>query len=87
MNRYGGVVFSQRVMLSLVKKGMTREDAYAVVQRCAHEAWNVEGGDFRGLLSKDATITEHLSPEELEDCFDPSYHLRHLDQVYQRLGI
>ncbi len=87
MNRYGGVVFSQRVMLSLVKKGMTREDAYAVVQRCAHEAWNVEGGNFRSLLEQDATIGENLTAEELEDCFDPSYHLRHLDQVYQRLGI
>ncbi|HEY9813632.1 MAG TPA: adenylosuccinate lyase [Candidatus Sericytochromatia bacterium] len=87
MNCYGGVVFSQRVMLTLVEKGMKREDAYAVVQSCAHQAWNKEDGNFQNLISKDASVTEHLSPEEIEQCFDPQHHLKNLDQIYQRLSI
>jgi adenylosuccinate lyase len=87
MNCYGGVVFSQRVMLTLVEKGMTREDAYAVVQSCAHTAWNKQDGDFRALISQDERVTAHLSPEEIASCFDPEHHLKNLDQVYQRLSI
>lgn len=87
MNVYGGVVFSQRVMLTLVEKGMKREDAYAIVQSCAHAAWNKTDGNFRALLEADPRVTEKLSPEEIATCFDPEVHLRNLDQVYQRLGI
>ena len=87
MNLYGGVVFSQRVLLALVEKGMIREEAYAVVQMNAHQAWNQPQGDFHELITKDTRVTELLSPEEIETCFDPQQHLRHLDQVYQRLGI
>jgi adenylosuccinate lyase len=87
LNVYGGVVFSQRVLLALVGKGLGREDAYAIVQSCAHAAWNKEGGNFRQLVSQDPRVTEHLSPADLDDCFDPQHHLRHLDPVFQRLGI
>ncbi|WP_044194273.1 adenylosuccinate lyase [Oscillatoria acuminata] len=87
MNVYGGVIFSQRVMLALVEKGMNREAAYKVVQSCAHQAWNQPDGDFHGAIVKDAAVTEKLSPQEIEDCFDPKYQLRHLDTVYQRLNI
>lgn len=87
MNCYGGVVFSQRVLLTLVAKGMSREKAYAIVQSCAHQAWNQPQGNFHDLVTKDTQITELLSPEEIETCFDPQQHLKHLDQVYQRLGI
>ena len=87
MNVYGGVIFSQKVLLALVDKGMTREDAYQVVQSCAHSAWNTEGGDFQGLISEDATVNQYLSSEEIEACFNPQHHLKNLDQVYQRLGI
>jgi adenylosuccinate lyase len=87
MNVYGGVVFSQRVLLTLVSKGMGREEAYQIVQSLAHTAWNTEGGDFRALVSGDARVQAQLSPEEIESCFDPGHHLRHLDQVYQRLSI
>ena len=87
MNRYGGVIFSQRVLLALVNKGLTREDAYAIVQSCAHEAWNQEGGDFRSLISQDERVTAQLSAEEIADCFDPQHHLQHLDEIYQRLNI
>ncbi|MEB3336544.1 MAG: adenylosuccinate lyase [Leptolyngbyaceae bacterium] len=77
MNLYGGVVFSQRVMLALVEKGMSREAAYAVVQSCAHRAWNTPEGNFRDLISQDAQVAEHLTPGEVVACFDPQYHLRH----------
>lgn len=87
MNCYGGVVFSQRVLLALVEKGMSREEAYAVVQSCAHQAWNKPEGNFHDLVTKDTQITQKLSPEEIETCFDPKQHLKHLEQVYQRLGI
>ena len=84
---YGGVTFSQRVMLTLVDKGMNRETAYKLVQSCAHQAWNKPDGDFRALISQDAQVKAQLTPEELAQCFDPNHHLRNLDTIYQRLGI
>jgi len=87
MNVYGGVIFSQKVLLTLVEKGVSREEAYKIVQSCAHEAWNVPGGNFRALVNQNAEVTQHLRPEEIESCFDPQHHLQHLDEIYQRLGI
>ncbi len=87
MNVYGGVIFSQRVLLTLVEKGMSREDAYRVVQGCAHQAWNQENGNFHDLICQDSQVTHYLSSEEIEACFDPKQHLRNLDQIYQRLCI
>lgn len=87
LNCYGGVVFSQRVMLKMVEKGMLREDAYTVVQSAAHQAWNVEGGDFRSLISQDEQVKSILSEEEISSCFETDYHLRNLETIYQRLGI
>ena len=87
MNVYGGVIFSQRVMLTLVEKGMNREAAYRLVQECAHEAWNKIDGDFRKLISQDETVTKTLSTKEIDACFDPNHHLKNLDEIYQRLGI
>ena len=87
MNLYGGVVFSQRVLLTLVDKGMTREEAYRIVQSCAHEAWNKPEGNFHDLIAKNPQVTSKLTPKEIEACFDPQHHLQHLDEIYQRLGI
>lgn len=87
LNCYGGVVFSQKVLLALIDKGSNREEAYAIVQESAHLAWNKPGGNFQDLISKDPRVTEKLSPTELEVCFDPQQHLQHLEEVYQRLGI
>ena len=87
MNVYGGVIFSQRVLLTLVEKGMNREDAYRVVQECAMSAWNKTDGDFRKLISQDETVTKTLSEAEIDACFDPNHHLKNLDEIYQRLGI
>lgn len=87
MNVYGGVVFSQRVMLTLVEKGVSREDAYAIVQSCAHQAWNKPEGNFHNLIANDSRVTQHLSAEEVEACFAPQHHLQHLEEIYQRLEI
>ncbi|MEL6878917.1 MAG: adenylosuccinate lyase [Cyanobacteria bacterium J06643_4] len=87
MNLYGGVVFSQRVLLTLVDKGISREDAYRIVQTNAHEAWNTPGGNFQKLIESDPQVKEKLTPEEITECFNPDYQLRNLDKVYQRLDI
>ncbi len=87
MNLYGGVIFSQRVLLTLVDKGISREEAYAIVQSNAHQAWNTKQGNFRENLSQDPKVTALLSASEIADCFDPQHHLQQLDQIYQRLGI
>ena len=87
MNVYGGVVFSQRVLLALVESGLAREEAYRIVQRNAHTAWNSEGGDFRANLEADADVTSHLSPEQLADCFSTDLHQANLGVIWERLGI
>ncbi|MGC1308688.1 MAG: adenylosuccinate lyase [Phormidesmis sp.] len=87
MNLYGGVVFSQRVLLTLVEKGINREDAYRIVQSNAHQAWNTPGGNFQKLIESDPQVTEKLSTEEIQECFNPDYQLRNLNKVYQRLDI
>jgi len=87
MNVYGGVVFSQRVLLALVESGMNREQAYRIVQRHAHAAWNQEGGNFRANLEADAEVTDRLSPEQLESCFSCGLHQSQLAVIWQRLGI
>ncbi|MBE9142795.1 adenylosuccinate lyase [Planktothrix mougeotii] len=87
MNLYGGVVFSQRVLLTLVEKGISREEAYKIVQSCAHTAWNQTNGDFQALIRENDQVKAKLSPEEIDACFDPKHHLKNLDQIYQRLDI
>ncbi|WP_088240134.1 adenylosuccinate lyase [Calothrix rhizosoleniae] len=87
MNCYGGVVFSQRVLLALIEKGMRREEAYALVQENAHKAWNQPDGNFRELISQDSRVSDKLSAAEIVACFDPQHHLQYLEQVYQRLNI
>ncbi len=84
---YGGVIFSQQVLLALVDKNLSRESAYAIVQDNAHRAWNQADGNFRYNLLQDPRVTDHLSPEEIEACLDPSRHLKHLDLVFSRLNI
>lgn len=87
MNVYGGVIFSQKVLLTLIEKGLSREEAYKIVQGCAHQAWNTPSGNFRELITSDPQVTKHLSPEEINSCFAPEHHLKHLDEIYQRLSI
>ncbi|MEW6203671.1 MAG: adenylosuccinate lyase [bacterium] len=86
INRTRGLIFSQRVLLALTDKGVPRENAYQIVQRNAMEAWK-GGGDFRELLRKDDEIKKHLSSSEIDECFDLSYYLRHVDKIFERFGI
>ena len=81
-----GLVFSQRVLLALVEKGMSRQDAYKVVQGNAMTSWD-EGGDFRDLLRADKRVTELLPGDELEGLFDYSYYLRFVDESFRRVGL
>jgi len=81
-----GVIFSQQVLLALSKAGATREAAYAMVQRNAMRAWET-GEEFHALLLADADVRAVLSPAEIESCFDLGYHLRHVDAIFQRVGL
>lgn len=82
----GGLVFSEAMLLALIGKGLTREAAYRLVQRHAMRAWE-SGEPFKPLLLADPEISQHLSPDEVESCFDLSYHLRHLDDIFARVGL
>src|SRR6267378_2083397 len=84
--RSGGVVFSQRVLLALVQKGMSRQDAYRVVQRAALSA--LDGGqDFKAIVGQSPEVRERLTDNELTELFDPAFYLRHLDVTFERLGL
>jgi adenylosuccinate lyase len=85
LEKFGGLVFSEHVMLALVSKGLSREQAYRLVQRNAAKAW--EGADFRQNLKEDEEVRRVLSEEEIDRCFDLQHHLRHLDVTFQRLGL
>ena len=81
-----GLVFSQRVLLALVDKGLPREDAYKVVQSNANRSWE-EKKDFRDLLRADEKTSEHFSSSELDELFDYGYYTRYVDQTFARLGL
>ncbi len=87
MNIYGGVVFSQRVLLALVETGMSREEAYKVVQLHAHSAWNQEGGNFRKNLENDPTVVKRLGNAKLADCFSTDLHQANLHAIWDRLEL
>ncbi len=81
-----GLVYSQNVLLALVEKGISREDAYDRVQKHAMEAWET-GTPFKQLLDRDSWITTQLDSQELEGCFDYKRNLRHVPHIYSRLGL
>jgi adenylosuccinate lyase len=86
MKRTFDVPFSGRVMTKLIDKGFSREQAYDTVQPRAMQAWE-EQRSFREIIENDPAITAVLSAEEIADCFDPSWHLKHVDTIFQRLGL
>jgi adenylosuccinate lyase len=86
LEKTGGLIFSQRVMLALVDKGVLREDAYRWVQRNAMARW-LEGADFKTNVKKDPDIVQHLSPAEIDECFDTAYPLRNIDTIMARFGL
>ncbi|MEY9190686.1 adenylosuccinate lyase [Bradyrhizobium ottawaense] len=84
LDRLGGLVHSQRVLLALTQKGASREDAYKLVQRNAMPVWRGEG-DFLVLLKKDAEVKKYLTDPEIEEQFDLGYHLKHVDTIFKRV--
>jgi adenylosuccinate lyase len=84
LDRLGGLVHSQRVLLALTQKGVHREDAYRLVQRNAMKAWAGEG-DFLALLKADKDVRKHLSESELADKFDLKFHFAHVDTIFRRV--
>ncbi len=84
LDRLGGLVHSQRVLIALTQKGASREDAYKLVQRNAMPVWRGEG-DFLSLLKKDADVKKYLSDKEIEEQFDLAYHFKHVDTIFKRV--
>src|ERR1700694_2680148 len=84
LERLGGLVHSQHVMIALTQKGVAREDAYALVQRNAMRVWQGEG-DFLTFLMADKDVRKHMSEAELRENFDLGYHLKHVDTIFQRV--
>jgi adenylosuccinate lyase len=80
----GGVVNSQRLLLELARRGCDRQKAYVIVQRNAMRTYE-EGVDFKAALLADPELTRVLSPADVEACFSPDYHLRHVDEIFQRV--
>lgn len=86
MDKTLGLIYSQRVLLALIDKGMVREEAYDTVQPRAMEAWEKQT-PFRDLIEADPVIQSKLSKDEIADCFDYNYHLKNVDIIFERLGL
>jgi len=84
LDKLGGLIHSQRVLLELTQKGMTREESYAAVQRNAMPVW-LEGKDFRNLLKADSAIEKYLNHNEIDELFDMSFHMKHIDTIFSRV--
>ncbi|MDB5509823.1 MAG: purB [Hyphomicrobiales bacterium] len=84
LDRLGGLIHSQRVLLALTQKGVSREDSYAYVQRNAMPVWRGEG-DFLTLLKADPDVKKALNDKEIEELFDLGYHLKHVDTIFRRV--
>ena len=84
LDRLGGLIHSQRVLLALTQAGVGREEAYRLVQRNAMPVWET-GADFLALLKADAEVTRALAPERIEALFDLAYHTSHVDTIFRRV--
>jgi adenylosuccinate lyase len=84
LDRLGGLVHSQRLLIALTQKGASREDSYKLVQRNAMPVWRGEG-DFKTLLKQDAEVKKYLSDAEIDEQFDLAYHLKHVDTIFRRV--
>ena len=84
MNKFRGLVMSQRVLLALTQAGVSREDAYRLVQRNAMKVWEA-GADFKTELLADSEVTAALTPAEIEEKFDIGYHTKHVDTIFARV--
>ena len=82
----GGLIYSQRVLLELIETGLSREEAYDLVQRCAMEAWESDKL-LKNVLAEEALVMDRLGAKKLDDCFNPAYFLQRVDYIYRRLGL
>ncbi len=85
LNKFGGVIFSQQVLMRLIHKGLKRELAYEIVQDLAHDAWNTDDGNFKKALLESEEIKQYLNRDEIESCFDPQYHLKNVDFIFNHV--
>ena len=86
LDRMGGLIHSQRVLLALTQAGLSREDSYALVQRNAMKVWESDGKlTLLDLLKSDTEVTSRIGPETLEELFDLGYHLKHVDTIFERV--
>ena len=81
-----GLIYSQRVMLTLIEKGMTREEAYDLVQPKTAYSWDNQV-DFKPLLEADEKVTSRLTQDEIDELFNPSYYAKRVDEVFKRIGL
>jgi adenylosuccinate lyase len=86
LERTNGLIYSQAVLLKLIEKGLTREDAYALVQTPAMQCWKT-GESYRQTVRKDAEISKHLTETEIKQCFDLDHQLRNVDAIFRRAGL
>ena len=86
LNATKGVIFSQRLMLTLIEKGMSRDASYKIVQKTAMVSWD-EGRDFRELIENESSVSKYLSLADLDTLFDYSYYMRYVDDVFERVGL
>lgn len=84
LDKLGGLINSQRILLELTQKGMSREDSYEAVQRNAMPVW-LEGKDFKALLKNDTKIREFLNENEIEELFNPDFHFKHVETIFERV--
>lgn len=86
LSKTKGLIYSQRVLLELMKKGLEREVAYEMIQKCAMQVWN-ETSDFKDVLSRDRKVRKYLNQNEIDMCFDIKYYTRHTDKIFKRVGL
>ena len=84
LDRLGGLIHSQRLLIALTQKGASREDAYKLVQRNAMPVWRGEGY-FQTLLKRDSAVKKFLTDDEIEAQFDLGYHFKHVDTIFERV--
>lgn len=84
INLTHGLIYSQGLLLRLARKGISREQAYKMVQKNAMKVWQ-EGADFRNLVSQDQDIMQILTEDEMKDCFDMNQYLRRIDEIFERV--
>ena len=86
LSKTKGLIYSQRILLELMKKGLTRDAAYEIIQSCAMQVWQ-ENSDFKEVLNRDRRVRKYLTKNEIDGCFDIKYYIRHRDRIFKRAGI